>query len=285
MSIAAQDISLSLINGVPGYRVSVFDRALNYGDGLFETIRIVDSQPVLAPLHWQRLDAGLERLQIPLASGAVALQQQQLLDMAAAAGHRDGIIKIIVSRGEGGRGFAPLPAAKPNIWVRWYSLPDYPPSLYQQGVELQLCHTRLPHRPGLAGLKHLNCLDYVLAFGELAAGSGRQGLLLDESGHLVEVTSANLFLVQDGCLRTPLLHRCGVAGTMRRWIMETLAPRLKLTVEEQDLPLQALKGAEEIFICNSVFGVMPVRRMADCRWPRGTVTRAVQEQVMKLFDA
>ena len=111
MSIAAQDTSLSLINGIPGHRVSVFDRALNYGDGLFETIRIVDSQPVLAPLHWQLLDAGLERLQIPLASGAVALQQQQLLDMAAAAGHRDGIIKIIVSRGEGGRGFAPLPAA------------------------------------------------------------------------------------------------------------------------------------------------------------------------------
>jgi 4-amino-4-deoxychorismate lyase len=137
----------------------------------------------------------------------------------------------------------------------------------------------------LAGLKHLNCLDYVLALGELPADGERQGLLLDESGHMIEVTSANLFLVQGGRLRTPLLHRCGVAGTMRRWIIETLAAKLKLEVDEQDLPLQVLKGADEVFICNSVFGVMPVYRLAECRWRRGAVTSAVQEQVMKLFYA
>ncbi len=285
MSTAEADPVLSLVNGIPGDRVSVFDRALNYGDGLFETIRVVNSQAILESLHWQRLESGLQRLDISLATDTVVQQQRHLLAMAAAAGQGDGVIKIVVSRGEGGRGFMPAPDMAATIWCRWHSLPQYPAGLYQRGIELQLCHTRLPHRPTLAGLKHLNCLDYVMARSELSANPEREGLLLDQDGNLVEVCSANLFLVAGGHLLTPLLHRCGVAGTMRRWIIETVAARLKLSVREQELPLQALYDAREAFICNSVMGVVPVRCLERHSWPRGAITAAIQDQVMALFNA
>lgn len=285
MSSAEPDPALSLVNGIAGDRVSVCDRALNYGDGLFETIRVANSRPVLESLHWQRLASGLQQLDIPLASDTVAQQQRQLIAMAAAAGQVDGVIKIIVSRGEGGRGFMPAPDMVPSIWCRWHALPEYPEDLYQRGIELQLCHTRLPHRPALAGLKHLNCLDYVIARGELSANPEREGLLLDQDGNLVEVCSANLFLVDAGHLLTPLLHRCGVAGTMRRWIMETVAARLKLVVREQQLPLQSLYDAQEVFICNSVMGVVPVRCLEQHSWRRGPITAAIQDQLMALFNA
>jgi 4-amino-4-deoxychorismate lyase len=263
--------------------VSVHDRALNYGDGLFESIRIASLQPVLASLHWQRLQVGLQVLGIDLQIATVERQLHQLIALAAAAGHRHGVIKIIVSRGDGGRGFAPARGGRASVLCRWHPLPAYSESHYQRGVALQLCQTRLPHRPGLAGLKHLNCLEYVLASRELPVKGQLQGLLLDQDDLLIETTSANIFLVHGGQLSTPLLHRCGVAGTMRRWIIETLAARMTLHVAQRELPLSALYEAEEVFICNSVFGVMPISCLAQHNWDRGAITGAIQEQVMKLF--
>lgn len=263
----------------------VSDRGLNYGDGLFETMRIVGSRPILADLHWQRLEVGLERLRIAVSRNTIEAQLQQLLDRAAAARRREGIVKILVSRGDSGRGFVPTGQAGPTVVISWFELPSHPVQWYRDGVQLVLCKLRLPHRPQLAGLKHLNCLDYVLAGLELPGEAGVQGLLLDQEGMLIEALSSNLFLVVQGNLYTPLLHRCGIAGTMRRWIMETVAPELEVTLLEKDLPLETLYEADEVFICNSVFGVVPVAGVGDRRWQRGPVTAAVQRRVMMLFDA
>lgn len=285
MPDSVRELPFSLVNGVPGQQLSVFDRGLNYGDGLFETLRIVESRPVLPHLHWRRLATGLQRLQIPLTSDRVEAQLVQLLQLALDSGHRNGIAKILVSRGEGGRGFAAPREAAPNVVCSWHQLPEYAATWYQDGVELQLCEQRLPSRPELAGLKHLNCLEYVLARSELSASKAWDGLLLDQRGCLIETTSANLFLVTAGRLFTPALGRCGVAGTMRHWIIETLAAKLKLDVEQADLPLRALHDADEAFVCNSVFGVFPVRRLAQQNWPRGAITAALQQQVAKLYHA
>jgi 4-amino-4-deoxychorismate lyase len=251
---------ICLVNGEIGNQVAATDRGLAYGDGLFETIRVARGNPVLLEFHLQRLVAGKRHL-------------------------GDGLIKLIVTRGDAGRGFSPDPDADATIVCGWFTLPDYAADVFIDGVELITCQTRLAHRPQLAGLKHLNCLDYVMASLELRERAGCEGLLLDQGGAMIEAITANLFLVSRGELLTPALNRCGVAGTMRRWINEVAAPGMGLAVIERDLSLGCLQECEELFICNSVRGVVPVSCVEGRHWRRGRVTAELQTRTMKLFDA
>ncbi len=276
---------ISLVNGEFEGRVAVTDRGLAYGDGLFETIRVAHGKPVLLDLHMQRLVAGLQRLQIRAGEVAVRQQLLHLLSHAGDQGLKDGVVKLIVSRGDGGRGFKPDPRGDATVVCSWFELPEYSTKALVSGVELFTCKIRLAHRPHLAGLKHLNCLDYVLASLEQRGRVDSEGLLLDEHGSVIEATSANLLLVSRGELSTPSLNRCGVAGTMRRWIMEVAAPELGLVVNEGELSLDHLRDCDELFICNSVRGVIPVVAFEDCHWRRGPITAALQTRVLKLFDA
>jgi 4-amino-4-deoxychorismate lyase len=274
-----------MVNGEIGNQVVATDRGLAYGDGLFETIRVARGNPVLLEFHLQRLVAGLQRLHIGVALTTV---QQHVLRLLGLAGERhlgDGLIKLIVTRGDAGRGFSPDPDADATIVCGWFTLPDYAAEVFIDGVELITCQTRLPHRPQLAGLKHLNCLDYVMASLELRERAGCEGLLLDQGGAMIEAITANLFLVSRGELLTPALNRCGVAGTMRRWINEVAAPGMGLAVIERDLSLGCLQECEELFICNSVRGVVPVSCVEGRHWRRGRVTAELQTRTMKLFDA
>ncbi len=261
------------------------DRGFAYGDGLFETIRVAAGCPVLLGFHLQRLQDGMRRLSISVSLTSVRRQLQRLLELAAKQNLHNGVIKLIVTRGSSGRGFKPGNDISANIVVSWLALPDFLQASYRDGVELIVCRAKLPHRPQLAGLKHLNCLDYVMASLELQGRPNCEGLLLDEGRLLVEAISANLFLVSGGELLTPSLHRCGVAGTMRRWIIEVAALALGLRVAERDLPLDSFKQANEVFICNSVRGVIPVSRVQERQWHRGSVTTAIQTEVMALFNA
>lgn len=286
MANDSRSTELCLVNGEPSCQVSVADRGLNFADGLFETLRIAKSKAVLEEQHWRRLQAGLVRLNICCDLSLVSEAFQALLQQAAAVGKFDGVVKILVSRGEGGRGFSPKTASRPTVIVRWFDLPDYAEDMYSRGVGIGICKTRLPHRPLIAGLKHLGNIEYVMAAAEVPRESPiQQGLLLDPEDNLVESISANLFLLINGCLYTPNLKRCGVAGTMRQWILETILRQLSLPSVVEDLPLSRLGKATEVFICNSVFGVVAVNRIGDRSWPPGPVTSAIQAEVMKLFDA
>ncbi len=273
-----------MVNEELGHQISVVDRGLAYGDGLFETIRVTDGCPVLLEFHLQRLQDGVQRLSINVSPAAVRRQLQQLLELAAKQGLYNGVIKLIVTRGCSGRGFSPGNDISANVVSSWFALPDFPQTGYHDGIELRVCQTKLPHRMQLAGLKHLNCLDYVMASLELQGQSNCEGLLLDEDGLLIEAISANLFLVSRGELLTPSLHRCGVAGTMRRWVIEVAALELGLDVAERDLPLDSFKQADEMFICNSVRGVIPVSRVQERQWHRGSVTTAIQTEAVTLFN-
>lgn len=275
----------TLVNGEPACRLSVHDRGLAYGDGVFETMRVNNSAVVLADLHWQRLVYGLDQLSIHCPLDALQRQCHQLIDMAAGAGLRDGVVKLIVSRGVGGRGFAPpSDGTAPTVIGSWHPLPDVPARCSRDGVALALCRQRLPHRPWLAGLKHLNCLEYVLARAELRRRPDcYDGLLRDIHGRLVEASSANVFFVRQDCLSTPDLTDCGVAGTMRRWIIESAAPQLGMAVTLADHLAPDLNGVDEIFISNSVVGVLPVRSVDDRQYAPGPVCRALQRQVGQLF--
>lgn len=262
------------INGQPDTRVPVTDRGLAYGDGLFETVRIAGQQPVLLDYHLDRLMLGCRRLHIPLQRDAL------LAELAAWSGmSRPGVVKLMITRGSGGRGYAPTSDLEPRRILQHFPLPEYPDAWFQQGIRVFPCVNRLGHSPLLAGIKHLNRLEQVLARAEWdGIDQFQEGLVCDLNGSPIEGTMSNLFIVQNQQVLTPRLDQCGVAGVMRRWLMEQFRAA-GLDVMETTITLDGFRVADERFFCNSVFGVWPVARFEDNRWSPGPVSRLAQQLI------
>lgn len=268
------------VNGVIGAGISPLDRGFNYGDGLFETIALSfnDQKPCL-PLyeyHHQRLLAGCARLSIALDSKKLALYLADILAKASELKVSRGIVKIVVTRGAGGRGYAPPANIEPTVCVGLYPQSVYPAEYFSEGVALHLCHQRLSSSVALAGLKHLNKLECVLARAEWQGAEFAEGIMLDAQGNPVDGTYSNVFLVKAGQLVTPDLGECGVAGVMRRVIIEQLAPALGVGVQIQKISLADIQRADEVFVCNSVYGIWPVRAFNNSVWRPGKVTASLQ---------
>lgn len=258
------------VNGAPGDLLSVRDRGLAYGDGLFETLAVRGGRIRLLPRHLARLAEGCRRLSLPL---DLALVEAELTTFAAQAG--EGVAKLLVTRGEGQRGYAPPEPCQPLRILQSAPLPQYPVAHAEQGVRLFPCATRLAEQPLLAGLKHLNRLEQVLARAEWQGGEYAEGLMRDVHGRVIEGIFSNLFLVRDGVLLTAELSRCGVAGVMRAEILE-LALSLDLPVAIRDIAYDELLAADEVFLCNSLYGIWPVRALQAQHWPVGPLTRKLQ---------
>jgi len=261
------------IDGVPAAELPVQDRGLQYGDGLFETLAVTDGRIRLLDFHLERLRDGCLRLGIPMPpaeSTTTELQQ-------AAAGTSRAVLKLIITRGIGGRGYRPPEDAIPQRVLLRYPWPDYPGSWAEQGVRVKLCETRLATQPRLAGIKHLNRLEQVLARAEWSDADGYQeGLMLDMEGQVVEGTMSNVFASPgEGVLLTPDLSRSGVAGVMRRQILEQAAGA-GVTARVARIPLNEFLRAREIFLCNSLMGVWPVTALAGNIYRPGPVTRQAQ---------
>src|SRR5574340_17078 len=209
-----------LVNGVPGNTISIRDRGLLYGDGVFRTLRATQGKALHWPLHFLKLQHDCAALGISCPDEALLRAE---LDRVLAQ-HPDGVVKLIVTRGEGARGYAPSAAATPTRIWDFSPLPDYPAEWPTQGIKAHVCSLWLAAQPRLAGVKHLNRLENVLAAAELNAAQRHdsqlaEGLLLDAEGHLIEGTRSNLFLVSQGELVTPDLSRCGTAGMQRGRVM------------------------------------------------------------------
>jgi len=264
----------SLIDGIPAVVVPAADRGLQYGDGLFETIAVVDGRPCLWDRHLARLRAGCVRLAIPLPDPD--LLQAEVLALAKGQGRA--VLKLIVTRGEGGRGYRPPHPARPRRILRLHPWPDHPPAWRSAGVRVRYCRTRLGHQPLLAGLKHLNRLEQVLARAEWDDPDIGEGLMLDLDGTVVEGTQTNLFALTAGRLVTPLLDRCGVNGVVRQVVIET-AWMQGLAVEEARLTPAELAQADALFLASSLAGLWPVReldgRVLDPRGIPGELSRTV----------
>ncbi|MEI7051234.1 aminodeoxychorismate lyase [Pseudomonas fluorescens] len=269
----------SWVDGQPADALSLKDRGLAYGDGLFETIAVHGGQPVLLDRHLTRLAEGCSRLAI---AGDIERVRSELLAYAAAMG--EGVLKLILTRGDGLRGYAPDPAAQGRRILQGSPPAAYPAVHGEQGVRLFPCVTRLSNQPLLAGLKHLNRLEQVLARAEWHDGEHAEGLMLDQAGRVIEGVFSNLFLVRDGVLITPDLKRCGVAGVMRAEILFQ-AESLAIPIQITDISLEQLQWADEVFMCNSVYGVWPVRAYAALSWPVGPLTRKLQTIARALLDA
>jgi len=247
------------VNGESGNLISIRDRGLLYGDGVFRTLLVSEGQALHWPLHYQKLQHDCAALGITCPD--FACLSAELAGLLAE--HPDAVYKIIVTRGLAQRGYAPSPDSTPTPVWDVLPLPDYPASRILQGATLQLCQLRLGHQPRLAGIKHLNRLENVLAAAECAAAD--EGLLLDSLGNVIEGTRSNVFLVSRGRLITPALNLCGVAGVQRDRIMD-YALRIGMVVEVREVGLDELLAADEVFLSNSVFGLWPVARLEQRRW-------------------
>lgn len=266
-------MSLLWVDGQPAAALPVQDRGLAYGDGLFETIRVLDQMPRLLERHLLRLEDGCRRLAIP---SDLAGLRSELLAFCQELG--EGVVKLIVTRGDGRRGYAPPEPCRPRTILIGAPAPVYPPEHAQQGVLLYPCATRLAEQPILAGLKHLNRLEQVLARGEWQDPAFAEGLMRDSSGRVVEGVFSNIFMVSGGQLCTPSLERCGVAGVMRAEILER-ARQAGIGVQVRDVPFDELLEAEEVFTCNSLYGIWPVRGLQEHVWPVGALTRKLQSLI------
>ncbi len=259
-----------LINGIETGQLDALDRGLQYGDGLFETLRIQQGQPRHWAAHMARLAHGCERLGLPMPD-EVLLRDEATRLCREAQNDIDGVLKIVLTRGSGGRGYRPPLTLVVTRLLARFPLPDYPPQNAMQGVVVRLCDTRLGLNPALAGLKHLNRLEQVLARAEWQDTGIAEGLMQDIEGNVIEGTMSNLFMVKAGSLRTPELSRCGVTGVMRAQVM-TAAEGLGIPVGEGRLGLRDLAAADELFLCNSVIGIWPVRELAGRTYVPGPVT-------------
>ena len=264
-----------LVNGADT-AVDPSDRGLAYGDGLFETMAVLDGEIRRLDLHLDRLMEGCRRLKIaPPDPDAIRTDLATLRPVEDRA-----VAKLIVTRGPGARGYLPADNAQSTRIVGISPWPDYPAANYTRGVVVRNCQLRLGENPMLAGLKHLNRLEHVLARMEWAAGQWDEGLLTDTSGSVVSGTMSNVFTVRGDTLLTPSLERCGVKGVMRRIVME-LALEQGLEVEEGDFTPGLLVETDEIFLTNAVFGIWPVRQLDQQRFDPGAVTK----KLMRALEA
>jgi len=240
------------------------DRGFAYGDGVFRTLPVYRGHPHCWERHYRRLGDDCNALGIVCPSAVLLLG-----DIARLCGDdEDAAIKIVVTRGDGMRGYAVPPLAQPNRVVLKSALPAWPESRFSYGATLHLCQLALSFQPRLAGIKHLNRLENVLARMEWTDANIADGLLLDVDGHVIECTMSNIFIRQGHILMTPDLAQCGVAGVTRERILE-LAATLGFKVSICNFKLDILLGAEEVVLCNSLFGAWQVREVAGKIWPAG----------------
>ena len=257
-----------LVDGEISDHVSAADRGLLYGDGLFETIAVFTGQARFWQGHMDRLSQGCAQLGLPVTPQSILLRELKTVS----AGQSKCIVRIIVTRGSSGSGYAPGDSSVTNRIVSSHAWPGEKEKQALAGIRARICDLRLGIQPALAGLRHLNRLEQVTARSEWKDPSIQEGILLDREDHVICAVSSNIFLVHSGRLLTPRLDRCGIRGVMRSAILSAFRERC----EQRRLMLDMLPEAEEVFICNSVCGVLPVTRIDHWEYDIGPLTRDVQ---------
>jgi 4-amino-4-deoxychorismate lyase len=250
-----------LVNGKQGNSISIRDRGLLYGDGVFRTLCALHGKAQHWPLHYQKLQHDCTALCI--ACPGIALLSAELDRLLMQ--YPDGVMKLMVTRGPGIRGYAPPAQATPtHIWDI-SPLPDYSSDMATLGIKARLCQLRLSQQPRLAGIKHLNRLENVLAASESSDAEVAEGLLMDAQGNVIEGTCSNLFMVSRGKLVTPDLSRCGVAGVQRDRVMAWAAHH-DFPLQVRDVGLDEVLHADELFVVNSIIGLWPIRELDQQCW-------------------
>lgn len=263
-----------LVNGEPSNVISIRDRGLLYGDGVFRTMRVSNGKALHWPLHYQKLHHDCAAIGIACPDFAqLSAELENLL-----ISQTDCAIKLIVTRGISTRGYAPTTQTTPtHIWDA-APLPDYPAAWATHGIKARLCQLRLSQQPRLAGIKHLNRLENVLAASEWSDAEIAEGLLMDADGNVIEGVRSNLFSVLNGTLTTPSLLACGVAGIQRDRVI-AWANTNNVPLEIRALSWDEVINADELFIVNSLMSVWPIRELEQRHWTDFTMTHRVQREL------
>ncbi len=264
---------MTRVNGEVTDQLSVDDRGFQFGDGLFETIAVYAGSASLLGRHMRRLQYGCKRLAIDTINfdqlTETIRQQAAPLDRA--------VLKLIITAGNSLRGYRRSSASRPSIIIKISAMSAIDKT---ENIKAMLCETRLARQPRLAGIKHLNRLEQVLARNEWDDESIHEGLLLDTDGWLIEATMSNCFLVKDKQITTPDLTNCGVAGVMRSVVMD-IAQAAELSLKTTRITLDELAAADEVFLTSSVFGIRPVCEIIGVgRYEVGPLTQQIQKEIM-----
>jgi 4-amino-4-deoxychorismate lyase len=241
------------VNGRRRTAIDCRDRGFQYGDGVFETMRVRGRRVRLLDFHMERLFEGCRRLGLRPPSAA-ALRREIA---ARAASHPDAVLKLIVSRGLSDRGYRPSGRERCTRVLSLHALPHAGAATGMGAVRVRMCETRIGSNPALAGIKTLNRLESVMARAEWRDAGVWEGLMRDLDGHVICGTMSNLFLRRGSTLMTPALDRCGVAGVMRRWVLER-ARNLRLRAWQGRFAWETINEAEEVFMTNAVAGIVSV---------------------------
>jgi len=256
-----------LIDGSKNATISPQDRGLLYGDGLFETVLMINGIAPLWKWHVERLRLGCQRLKLPTPD-IHGLEKEIAFVCESLA---RAVVRITLTRGVSERGYALPHETHPTRLVSSQIAPVWPAEWYRDGIRVRWCQTRLGLNLALAGIKHLNRLEQVLARAEWDDPNIPEGLMCDSLGQVISATAMNLFFVRDGRLFTPKLDQSGVAGVARAAVMEELPQ-----CEASRFSPEELLQSDEIFLTNSIRGIVPVRQIDEQIFPIGNVTRHLQ---------
>ena len=247
---------------LPSDSVPVTDRALGVGHGLFETVLVVQGIPVLLAQHLHRLEKGAKALHINIELDKLKLELDKFLK---SVDRSDFVVKLILTSGDGGRGYTINQGSESRLILQDFPAPTLSDKLWSSGLRLRVCDHRLPHNPALAGYKHINRLDQIIARAEWDSDEFDDAIVLDQNDNVIEAISSNLFMAIGGKLYTPSLQNCGVAGTMRSYLMDNLESIFAMPVIETELNIQHLEEVDALFMANSVRGIRPIGSVAKVR--------------------
>jgi 4-amino-4-deoxychorismate lyase len=265
-------MSLWISNGQTVDSIPVDDRSAQYGDGLFETVAIRGGKPRFWDQHMARLRMGCEKIGIEPPSVAAVRADADAAISALGDTAEFATLKIIVSAGSGPRGYGRRQDTRPTNRVGIFPGQPLPIKHYQEGVEVRICATRLALQPQLAGIKSLNRLEQVLGRSEWDDEAVFEGLMVDTDTRLICGTMSNVFIARQNVLITPAITRCGISGIMRQQIIGWLQDA-GVACEVRDLEIEELRTADEVFLSNSQFGILPVSRCREFHWSVGPITR------------
>ncbi|NRD74440.1 aminodeoxychorismate lyase [Shewanella sp. VB17] len=244
------------VNGIVAEQMDPLDRGLAYGDGLFATMRFSDGQVQFLAAHFARLVQGARRLgfQWEATDDLIELLNQIALNQT------HGCIKLLLTRGVGGRGYAAPTCSQVNEVVSLYDVPSHYIHWQKEGIALTLSEFRLSRQPRLAGIKHLNRLEQVLIKSMQLPNGFDDWLVLDTDKRVIESSMANLFFITGNVALTPAITHSGVAGMMREQVIYALI-ELGYDVDVTEVNYGDLTLFEHVFMTNSLLGLVDINRI------------------------
>jgi 4-amino-4-deoxychorismate lyase len=265
-----------LINGSASKKISPYDRALQFGDGIFRTFVVKNKKPWHWAHHYKKIVVDCRAMKIKPPSEKILLSDIDRLFKTK----QKSVGKFMITRGESERGYGFKSSITPNRFLIKTKMPSYPKAHFQSGVSLYICKLKL-HPSFLSGIKHLNRIENVMARSEWQDSRYADGILLNDQGHVIECVSSNLFMRKGHTIYTHPLKNIGVKGVTRDLILKIL-PQLGFKVKEIRFDLNKLLAADEVFITNSLFGVWQVKKIKNRSWQHQKLATILRDSLEAL---